>query len=118
MSTEYLPVLVLMLVAAGIGGAMWLFASIFGPKHSSSVKDAPFECGNPSFGTQGRRFSVKFFIVAILFLVFDLEVVFLYPWSVLFRSLGWYGLGVILPFLLILTLGLVYEWRKGALEWE
>ena len=118
MTTEYLPVLVLLLFAAGLGAAMWIVASLFGPSHRSPVKDAPFECGNVSYGTQGKRFSVKFFIVAILFLVFDLEVVYFYPWSVLLRKLGWYGLAVMLPFLLILAAGLAYEWRKGALEWE
>ncbi len=118
MTTEYLPVLVLLAASAVVGGGAWLVASILGPKHSNPVKDAPFECGNPSFGTQGKRFSVKYFIVAILFLVFDLEVVYLFPWSVLFRRLGWFGLLEMMVFILVLVAGLVYVWRKGALEWE
>ena len=118
MSTEYLPVLILLIVAAAVGGGAWVVASIFGPKHSDPVKDSPFECGNPSYGTQGRRFSIKFFIVAILFLVFDLEIVYIYPWSVLFRSLGWFGFFEMMAFILVLVVGLVYVWKKGALEWE
>ncbi len=118
MSTEYMPVLIMLVVAFGVGGAAWLVATIFGPNHKSPVKDAPFECGNPSYGTQGKRFSIKFFIVAILFLVFDLEIVFIYPWSVLMRQLGLYGLLIMLPFITVLVVGLVYEWKKGALEWE
>jgi NADH-quinone oxidoreductase subunit A len=115
---EYFPVFLLLLAAAALGGTMWLVASIFGPNHSNAVKEAPFECGNPSFGTQGKRFSVKFYIVAMLFLVFDLEVVFLYPWAVLFRQLGWFGFLEMLVFLMVLVIGLAYEWRKGALQWD
>ncbi len=118
MVTQYLPVFILLLGAVGIGAVSWLAASIFGPKHSNPVKDAPFECGNPSFGTQGKRFSIKFYIVAMLFLVFDLEIVFVYPWSVLMRKLGWFGFFEMSVFLIILVVGLVYEWKKGALEWE
>lgn len=118
MAVDYLPVLLLILVAIAIGGSAWVLASIFGPKHVDRVKEAPFECGNPSFGTRGKRFSVKFYIVAMLFLVFDLEIVFIYPWAVLFRQLGWFGFVEMSIFLLILIVGLTYEWKKGALEWE
>lgn len=118
MSTEYLPVFVMIMAAMAVGGGAWLVASIFGPKHLSPEKEAPFECGNPSFGTQGKRFSIKYFIVAILFLVFDLEIVFLYPWAVLFRKLGLFGFLEMLVFVFVLVMGLVYVWRKGALEWE
>ena len=116
--SDYFPVLILFLAALATGAGAWLAASLFGPKHHSPVKDAPFECGNPSFGTQGKRFSIKYFLVAILFLVFDLEVVFLYPWSVLFRRLGVFGMVEMLAFVLVLAVGLAYVWRKGALEWE
>ncbi|RJO65182.1 MAG: NADH-quinone oxidoreductase subunit A [Myxococcales bacterium] len=115
---EYLPILVVLLVSAAVGIGAWVAASIFGPRHRSAVKDAPFECGNPSYGTQGKRYSIKYFMVAILFLIFDLEVVYFFPWSVLLRKLSWYGFAVMLPFLAVLIVGLVYEWRKGALEWE
>lgn len=115
---EYFPILLLLFAATALGGTMWIVASIFGPNNPTPVKDAPFECGNPSFGTQGKRFSVKFYIVAILFLIFDLEVVFLYPWAVLFRELGWFGFIQMAVFLLILVVGLAYEWKKGALEWD
>jgi len=118
LAIEYLPVLLILLVAVAVGGTAWVIASIFGPKHSNEVKDAPFECGNPSFGTRGKKFSVKFYIVAMLFLVFDLEIVFIYPWAVLFKKLGWFGFFEMMVFLLVLVVGLAYEWKKGALEWE
>lgn len=115
---EYLPIFVLLLASVAVGGSAWVIASLFGPRHRDPVKDAPFECGNPSFGTQGKRFSVKFYIVAMLFLVFDLEIVFIYPWSVLFRRLGWFGFFEMMLFLTVLVVGLTYEWKKGALEWD
>ena len=82
-----------------------------------SVKLDTFECGNEASGSAWGRFSVKFYLTAILFIVFDVEVVFLYPWAVVFRDLGWQGFAAMGIFLAMLVLGLLYEWRKGALEW-
>ncbi len=114
----YLAVLIVFAAGVGVALAMAGMAAFIGPKERNDVKNAPFECGNVSYGTQGKRYAVKYYMVAILFLVFDLEAVFIYPWAVIYRDLAWYGFAVMLPFLLILCLALVYEWRKGALQWD
>ena len=89
---------------------------MLGVKTHSAVKDEPFECGNPPSGSAWGRFSVKFYLAAILFIVFDVEVVFLYPWAVVFRQLGLFGFMAMLLFVLVLVVGLVYEVKKGGLE--
>src|SRR5437660_2529523 len=113
---------VAILVSFGIAGivvAVLLGAGAFlRPHHPSAVKSEPFECGNPPSGPAWGRFSVKFYLTAILFIVFDVEVVFMYPWAVLFRPLGVFGFVEMSVFILVLALGLVYVWRKGALEWD
>jgi NADH-quinone oxidoreductase subunit A len=115
---EYLAVLI-MAVLAGLIPALFLGVSRFlGPRKPSRVKSEPFECGNPASGPAWGRFSVKFYLTAILFIVFDVEVVFLYPWAILFRRLGMFGFVEMLVFVAILGLGLGYVWRKGALEWD
>ena len=88
------------------------------PRHPSPMKEEAFECGNPPSGPAWGRFSVKFYLTAILFIVFDVEVVFLYPWAIVFRRLGMFGFVEMLVFVAILSLGLAYVWRKGALEWD
>lgn len=108
----------LFLLAMIVAGAMLALATFIGPKRPTREKMAPFECGNESMGTTRQRFSVRFYLVALLFIVFDVEVVFLYPWAVLYRELGWFGLMEMLVFMAILGVGLAYVWRKGALEWE
>ena len=118
LSEQYLPVLFLIVVALGIG-ALFTGLSIFlGPKKPSAVKSMPFESGMPTQGSQFRRYSVRFYMVALTFLIFDVEIVFFYPWAVKFRELGFYGFWVMMIFFAILLIGLVYDWRKGALEWE
>jgi len=115
---SYLPLAVAM-VLAGLTGMVMLAASSFlGPKKSSVTKSASFECGSVSSGPARQRFSVKFYVVGLLFIVFDLETVFFYPWAVEFRSLGWLGFVEMLMFAATLVVGLVYVWRKGALDWE
>jgi NADH-quinone oxidoreductase subunit A len=115
---EYFAVLV-MAVVAGIIPALFLGVSrALGPRRPTAIKSEAFECGNPPTGPAWGRFSVKFYLTAILFIVFDVEVVFLYPWAILFRRLGMFGFVEMLLFVAILTLGLVYVWRKGALEWD
>ena len=116
------PSYVGVLVSFGIAGivvAVLLGAGAFlRPRgHGTPVKVEPFECGNPASGPAWGRFDVKFYLTAILFIVFDVEVVFLYPWSIVFRPLGMFGLVSMLLFVSVLGLGLVYVWRKGALEW-
>ena len=113
---QYVPVLIALILAGVVVGAMVFASTLFGPKQHSAVKDEPFECGNPPSGSAWGRFPVKFYLVAILFIVFDIEVVFLYPWAVVFRRLGLFGFVEMLVFVLILAVGLVYVIKKGALE--
>lgn len=98
---------------------MLIMSWLLGPKRPSPVKLEVFETGNPPIGTlRGIRFPVKFYLTAILFVVFDIEVVFMYPWAVVYRSLGWFGLAEMAIFVAILGAGLAYVWRVGALEWD
>jgi len=118
MAEQYLPVLVTFVFAAVLVALMVAMGPLLGPRTPSAVKGAAFECGNPPSGSAWGRFSVKFYLTAILFIVFDVEVVFMYPWAVVFRRLGWVGLGEMLAFVAFLGLALLYVWRKGALEWD
>ncbi|MBI4518943.1 MAG: NADH-quinone oxidoreductase subunit A [Deltaproteobacteria bacterium] len=118
MTAQYLPVLVTFALAGLVVVVMVSLGRLLGPKSHNPIKRETFECGNPASGSAWGRFSVKFYLTAILFIVFDIEVVFMYPWAVLFRRLGWFGLAEMLVFAGILGLGLLYVWRKGALEWE
>ena len=115
---EYLPIVIMALVAGLIPAIFVAVSRFLGPRKPSVVKSEPFECGNPATGPAWGRFSVKFYLTAILFIVFDIEVVFLYPWAILFRRLGVFGFVEMTIFVAILTLGLAYVWRKGALEWD
>ena len=115
---EYLPILIMMLIGIGLAGVFTAISVFFGPRLRGEVKDTPFESGFLRSGTEGQRYEVKFYMTALVFLVFDVEVVFLYPWAVQIRELGWPGLISALIFISILVLGLVYDWKKGALEWE
>jgi NADH-quinone oxidoreductase subunit A len=109
-----------MLLGAGaVVGTMITINRLLGPRHAGGkVKGEAFECGNPSTGSAWGRFSVRFYLTAILFLVFDVEVVFLYPWAVNLRSLGVFGLIEALVFIAILAAGLAYAWGRGALDWN
>ncbi len=118
MKFEYIPVLAMFVLAALVPAIFLGVSALLGPRRPSAVKAQPFECGNVASGPAWGRFSVKFYLTAILFIVFDVEVVFLYPWALLFRRLGVFGLIEMMIFILVLTLGLVYVWRKGALEWD
>jgi len=118
MAEQYLPVLVTFVFTAALVGAMVSMGRLLGPRDDNPVKAEPFECGNPPAGHAWGRFSVKFYMTAILFIVFDVEVVFLYPWAVVFRRLGWFGFGEMMAFVAVLGFALLYVWRKGALEWE
>ncbi len=118
LANQYLPVLIMFLVAGAVVALMVNAGRIFGPRNPTEAKLAAFECGNESSGSAWGRFSVRFYLTAILFIIFDVEVVFMYPWALVFRDLGWFGISTMGIFISILALGLVYEWRKGALEWE
>jgi NADH-quinone oxidoreductase subunit A len=115
---SYVPVLLLMGVAALLAGGLYTAASIFGPKVAAPGKSDPFECGNASDGARKIRPSVKFYLTALLFVVFDIEAVMIYPWAVEFRTLGWGGFLTMASFIGLLAIVLFYVWRKGALEWE
>lgn len=117
MAHPYFPLLVVFFFAAAVVFSLLLIAHVLGPKSPSRVKGEPFESGNPPRGDARIRFPVKFYLVAMLFLIFDIEVVFLYPWAILFRELGVFGLVEMGIFLLVLVAGFIYVWKKGALEW-
>ena len=118
MNHPYFPLIVMFAVAAVVVLALLLVATKIGPKSSNPVKAEPFESGNPPRGDARIRVSIKVYLVAMVFLIFDLEVVFLYPWAIYFRQLGVFGLVQMGIFLVILTIGYVYVWKKGALEWD
>ena len=114
----YAPMFLMLVVAAAIASIFYTVATVLGRhKHPSEAKNAPFECGSESTGGQ-MKLSVKFYLTAILFVVFDIEAVFIYPWAVQFRTLGWFGLVEMLSFVAVVVVALVYVWKKGALEWE
>jgi NADH-quinone oxidoreductase subunit A len=115
----YAPMFLLLATAALIAGAFWSAATYLGRhKKPNPEKNAPFECGSESSGGRHLKLSVKFYLTAIIFVVFDIESVFVYPWAIHFRDLGWIGLADMLGFLAVIVVALVYVWRKGALEWE
>jgi NADH-quinone oxidoreductase subunit A len=116
--TTWVPIAVTMLVAALIVGAMVTINRLIGPRRTGQVKGEAFECGNPSSGSAWGRFSVRFYLTALLFLVFDVEVVFLYPWATQLRELGMFGFFEALVFILILAVGLIYAWQRGVFDWE
>ncbi|MDB5107119.1 MAG: ubiquinone oxidoreductase chain [Candidatus Binatus sp.] len=116
--TTWFPVLVTLGVAALIVGVMCTINMLVGPSRPSAIKGEAFECGNPSSGSAWGRFSVRFYLTAILFLLFDVEVIFLYPWAVELRHLGMFGFVEALIFITILTVGLIYAWQRGALDWD
>ncbi len=116
--TPYLPVAVVLLLAGVMAAAIPAIAGALGPKTMTRTKSEPFEGGNAPMGSARQRFAVKFYVIALLFIVFDVEAVFLYPWAVNFRALGWFGYNTMLVFASTLVMALVYVWKKGALDWE
>lgn len=116
--TPYLPIAVVLLLAGGMAAVIPLLAGALGPKSSNSVKSEAFEGGNAPIGSARQRFAVKFYVVALLFTVFDVEAVFLYPWAVNFKMLGWFGYTTMAVFASTLVAALAYIWKKGALTWE
>ena len=114
----YFPVLLMLVLAVAIAIGMVALSQALGPKQYDKVKFDVYECGVDPFSSSTIRVSIKFYLVAILFLLFDLESAFLYPWAILFRSLGMFGFIEMIVFLGILLAGLIYVWKKGALEWQ
>jgi NADH-quinone oxidoreductase subunit A len=115
---EYFPILVFLIVAGGIASAMIAASVVLARQDPNSEKLSPYECGFEPFADARVRFDVRYYLVAILFIIFDLEVAFLFPWAVSLGDIGLFGFWSMIVFLAVLTVGFAYEWRKGALEWE
>lgn len=118
MLAEYLPILIFLMVATVIGVALLTIGSLIGPKRPRADKVAPYECGFAAFEDARMKFDVRYYLIAILFIVFDLEIAFIFPWAVVFRELGLVGLVEMTLFIGLLLIGFIYCWKKGALEWE
>lgn len=116
--TGYVGIVILAIVVAGFLITMLVLASVIGPKYKSVTKQLPFECGAIPVGSASQRFNVRFYLVAMLFILFDVEVIFMYPWAVKLVDLGWFGFFEMLSFMGVLLVGLIYVWRKGALDWN
>jgi NADH-quinone oxidoreductase subunit A len=118
MAGLYFPILVHLLAVAAIAGAMVGFSAWVGVKRPSREKLSPYECGIPPVGDARERFSISFYLVGMLFILFDVEAVFLYPWAVVYKSLKWFGFVEMFLYIAILLAGYVYIWKKGALDWS
>lgn len=118
MLNEYLPILILFILATLLAGVVVAIGHIFGPRRPTQKKAQPYESGMIPIGPGTRRIPVRFYLIAVLFILFDIEVVFFFPWAVVFRQLGLFGLVEMLIFIMILLVGYFYAWKKGALEWE
>ena len=115
---EYLPILLFLFVAIVIAVALLVIGWLLGPKHPGTEKNSPYECGFEAFEDARMKFDVRYYLVAILFIIFDLEIAFLFPWAVVFKEIGITAIVAMAIFLGILVIGFIYEWKKGALEWE
>ena len=118
MLSQYLPVLIFIIVGLVIGLAMLGGGALLGKHNPDAVKNAPYECGFPAFESSHIPFDVRFYLIAILFIIFDLETAFFVPWAVVLRKTGWFGFSAMMIFLGLLVIGFIYEWKRGALEWE
>ncbi|MHB1948401.1 MAG: NADH-quinone oxidoreductase subunit A [Gammaproteobacteria bacterium] len=118
MLQNYLPILMFLIIGGLLGMLVPFVGYLLGPRRPNPAKDSPYECGFPPFTDSRLPFDVRYYLVAILFIIFDLETAFLVPWAVVFRKIGWFGLIAMGIFLGILVIGFIYEWKKGALEWE
>ena len=116
--TEYLPIIIFLGVATGLAIAMVLASFLAAKQKPDAEKNSAYECGFPPFEDARSKFDVRFYLVSILFIIFDLEVAFLFPWAVTLGKIGAYGFWSMVVFLGVLTVGFIYEWRKGALDWE
>ena len=118
MLQNYVPILIFLGVAAGLGVVLVGLGFLFGPRRPDTEKLSAYECGFEAFSDSRMKFDVRYYLVAILFIVFDLEIAFLFPWAVALNTIGAVGLVAMSIFLLVLIVGFVYEWKKGALEWD
>jgi NADH-quinone oxidoreductase subunit A len=118
MLSQYLPVLVFIIIGLALGVAMISAGALFSKRNPDAAKNAPYECGFDAFESSHIPFDVRFYLVAILFIIFDLETAFFFPWALALRKIGWFGFGAMMMFLGLLVIGFIYEWERGALEWE
>jgi NADH-quinone oxidoreductase subunit A len=118
MLENYLPVLIFIVLGVLLGSVLIVAGSVLGPHHPDSEKLSPYECGFEAFEDSRMKFDVRYYLVAILFIIFDLEIAFLFPWAVVLNKIGLFGFLAMAIFLAILIIAFVYEWKKGALEWE
>ena len=118
MLENYVPIMVFLAIATVIGLALLILGFILGPRRPDAEKLSPYECGFDAFGDARMKFDVRYYLVAILFIIFDLEIAFLFPWAVSLDTVGTFGLVSMGVFLAILVVGFIYEWKKGALEWD
>jgi NADH-quinone oxidoreductase subunit A len=116
--SSYMPVIVFIGIAGLIGLALLVAPFIVAYKNPDPEKLSAYECGFNAFDDARMKFDIRFYLVSILFIIFDLEVAFLFPWAVAFKTVGWFGFWSVMVFLAVLTIGFIYEWRKGALEWD
>lgn len=118
MLSQYIPVLVFIIIGLALGIAMLSAGALFSKHRPGAAKNAPYECGFGAFESSHIPFDVRFYLVAILFIIFDLETAFFFPWALALRKLGWFGFSGMMLFLGLLVIGFIYEWKRGALEWE
>ena len=118
MLAEYFPILLFILIGLAVGVAPMVLGKLLGPSRPDPEKLSPYECGFEAFEDARMKFDVRYYLVAILFILFDLEIAFLFPWAVVLQDVGFEGFVAMMIFLLILIVGFAYEWKKGALEWE
>jgi NADH-quinone oxidoreductase subunit A len=118
MLAEYFPILLFILVGLAVGVAPLVLGRLLGPNRPDPEKLSPYECGFEAFEDARMKFDVRYYLVAILFILFDLEIAFLFPWAAVINDIGFAGFISMMVFLAILTVGFIYEWMKGALEWE
>jgi NADH-quinone oxidoreductase subunit A len=118
MLENYLPILIFAVVAGGLGVILMLLGFLLGPRKPDAEKSSPYECGFEAFEDSRMKFDVRYYLVAILFIIFDLEIAFLFPWAVSLDAIGGFGLLSMAVFLGVLIVGFAYEWKKGALEWD
>ena len=118
MLQEYVPILIFLGVAAGLGVVLLALGFLIGRGSKDEEKLSPYECGFEAFDDSRMKFDVRYYLVAILFIIFDLEIAFLFPWALAFKEIGAFGFWSMMIFLAVLTVGFIYEWKKGGLEWD
>jgi NADH-quinone oxidoreductase subunit A len=115
---QYYPIMIFLVIAIGLSAIILVASFLVAPHKPDAEKVSAYECGFEAFDNARQKFDVRFYLVSLLFIIFDLEVAFLFPWAITFRDLDWFGFASMMGFLGVLTVGFIYEWRKGALDWE